>query len=237
MHALSGDRRALALVQAEVIRCTICPRLIRYLERVASVKVRRYRDWEYWGRPIPSLGDPEARLLVLGLAPAAHGGNRTGRIFTGDRSGDWLYRALYTFGFANQPTSTSREDGLALKDCYITAALRCAPPQNKPTRQELNNCRPYLLREFRLLSRVQIVVALGRIAFDAFLRACQEAGVALPRPRPRFAHGAFYRLASGVTLIASYHPSQQNTLTRRLTRPMFHAIFREARRRLSSGKG
>ena len=233
MQALSGNRQALAQVQTEVIHCIRCPRLTRYREQVATVKVRRYRDWEYWGRPIPSLGDPDARLLILGLAPAAHGGNRTGRIFTGDRSGDWLCRALYVFGFANQPTSTARGDGLELKDCYITAALRCAPPQNKPTPQELTSCRPYLLRELGLLRKVRVVVALGRIAFDTFLRACHETGVALPRPRPRFAHGARFRLTNGLTLLASYHPSQQNTLTRRLTRAMFHATFREARRLLS----
>lgn len=233
MRALSRNRRALAHVQAEVIRCTRCPRLTRYRAHVAAQKVRRYRDWEYWGRPIPSFGDPGARMLILGLAPAAHGGNRTGRIFTGDRSGDWLIRALYTFGFANQPSSVSRDDGLKLRDCYISASLRCAPPQNKPTRQELGNCRPYLLQELRLLRKVRVVVTLGRIAFDTFLHACHETGIALPRPRPRFAHGARFRLGKGLTVFASYHPSQQNTLTRRLTRPMFHATFREARRLLS----
>lgn len=225
---------ALARVQTEIVRCTRCPRLTRYREQVARQKVRRYRDWEYWGKPIPSFGDPEARLLILGLAPAAHGGNRTGRIFTGDRSGDWLYRALYTCGFANQPSSRSREDGLELRDCYVTAALRCAPPQNTPTRQELTNCRPYLRRELELLRSVRVVVALGRIAFDTFLQTCDEMGVALPRPRPRFAHGARSLLANGPTLLASYHPSQQNTLTGRLTRPMFHAVFRVARRLLSA---
>ena len=229
----AGGRRALAAVQAEVIYCARCPRLTRHREQVAAQKVRRYRDWEYWGRPIPGFGDPEAPLLILGLAPAAHGGNRTGRIFTGDRSGDWLTRALYTFGFANQPVSIARGDGLKLTDCYITAALRCPPPHNRPTRQELENCRPYLVREVEPLPRLQVVVTLGRIAFDTFLQVCQEIGVALPRPRPRFAHGAHVRLAHGLTLLASYHPSQQNTLTRRLTRPMFHAIFREARRLLS----
>ncbi len=232
MRTLSQDRRTLVHIRAEVIHCTRCPRLTRYRKQVAARKVHRYRDWEYWGRPIPGFGDPEARLFILGLAPAAHGGNRTGRIFTGDRSGDWLYRALYTFGFANQPSSVSREDGLELKDCYITAALRCAPPQNKPTLRELTTCRPYLLAELRLLRRVRVVVALGRIAFATFLRACDETGLALPKPRPRFTHGARFRLASGLTLLASYHPSQQNTLTRRLTRPMFHATFRDARRLL-----
>jgi len=234
MRRRLGDRHALARVQVEVIHCTRCPRLARHREQVAAQKVRRYRDWKYWGRPIPSFGDPEAALLVVGLAPAAHGGNRTGRIFTGDRSGDWLTRALYTFGFANQPLSIARGDGLKLTDCYITAALRCPPPQNHPTRRELENCRPYLVREVGCLPRLRVVVTLGRIAFDTFLQVCQEMGVALPRPRPRFAHGARFRLSHGLILLASYHPSQQNTLTGRLTRPMFHAIFRGARRLLSS---
>ncbi len=225
--------RALASLQAEVIRCRRCPRLTRHREEVAMHKVRRYREWKYWGKPIPSFGDPTARLLVVGLAPAAHGGNRTGRIFTGDRSGDFLYEALHAFGFANQPTSTHRDDGLVLRDCYMTAVLRCPPPKNRPTRHELLNCRPYLLRELELLQEVRVVVALGRIAFDTFLQTCETRGMVLPRPRPRFAHGACFHLANGVILLASYHPSQQNTLTRRLTKPMFHAIFREARRLLS----
>ncbi|MCI0483221.1 MAG: uracil-DNA glycosylase [candidate division NC10 bacterium] len=233
MRKRSSDWRALARLQAEVVHCTRCPRLTRHREQVAAQKVRRYRDWEYWGRPIPGFGDPEAALLLVGLAPAAHGGNRTGRIFTGDRSGEWLYQALHTFGFANQPFSIARGDGLKLTDCYVTAALRCPPPQNRPTRRELENCRPYLVREVGLLPRLQVVVTLGRIAFDAFLKVCEETGIALPRPRPRFAHGARVRLGRGLTMLASYHPSQQNTLTRRLTRPMFHAIFREARRLLS----
>jgi uracil-DNA glycosylase family 4 len=233
MPTRSGDRSALAQIQAEVIRCARCPRLARHREQVAAQKVRRYRDWQYWGRPVPSFGDPGAAFLVVGLAPAAHGGNRTGRIFTGDRSGDWLTRALYTFGFANQPLSIARGDGLKLVDCYITAALRCPPPQNRPTRRELENCRPYLVREVRCLPRLHVVVTLGRIAFDAFLKLCEETGIVLPRPRPRFVHGAQFRLGRGLTVLASYHPSQQNTLTGRLTRPMFHAIFKEARRLLS----
>lgn len=233
VHGVTGIRQNLAQVQREVIRCTRCPRLTRFRQHVAAVKVRRFRGWEYWGRPIPSLGDPRARVLILGLAPAAHGGNRTGRIFTGDRSGDWLFRALYAYGFANQPTSVAQGDGLTLNDCYITAALRCAPPQNRPTRRELETCRPYLLREVSLLPDVRVVIALGRIAFEAFLQVCRQRGIALPRPRPRFAHGARFPLAGGLVLLASYHPSQQNTLTRRLTRPMFHGIFREARRLLS----
>jgi uracil-DNA glycosylase family 4 len=188
-----------------------------------------YRDWEYWGRPLPSFGDPQARLLIVGLAPAAHGGNRTGRMFTGDRSGDWVFGTLHKFGFASSPDSQRRDDGLALQDAYITAALRCAPPGNKPLPVELLNCQPYLLRELEMLDRVQVVVALGKIAFDAYLRTCALAGLAVPAPRPQFGHGAVYTLAESTTLIGSYHPSQQNTQTGRLTRPMFEGIFQKAR--------
>ncbi|MBI2081894.1 MAG: uracil-DNA glycosylase, partial [candidate division NC10 bacterium] len=159
-------------------------------ERVAATKVRRYRDWEYWGRPVPPFGDPAARLLLVGLAPAAHGGNRTGRIFPGDRSGDWLFAALHRFGFANQPTSTHRGDGLTLRDCYVTAAVRCAPPGNRPSRAELTRCRPYLVEELRLLDRVEVVVALGRVALEAYLEARRASGQAVPAPRPAFRHGA-----------------------------------------------
>jgi uracil-DNA glycosylase family 4 len=201
---------------------------VDHRERVAREKVRRYRDEEYWGRPIPSLGNRSARLLVVGLAPAAHGGNRTGRIFTGDRSGDFLYRALHREGFANQPWSRHRDDGLVLSDCYITAAVRCAPPENKPTPQELATCQPYLVEEIRLLRRARVVVALGRIAFEAFLRAWVRAGRAVPTPRPRFAHGAVAELPGGVRLLASYHPSRQNTQTGRLTAAMFQRIFSRA---------
>lgn len=216
-------------LQHRIIQCKICPRLAAHRQRIAQVKTRRYRDWDYWGRPVPSFGDPRAHLLVIGLAPAAHGGNRTGRMFTGDRSGDWLYRALYTFGFANQPTSTHRMDGLRLIDCYVTAAVRCAPPNNKPLKEELSNCRPYLLQELSLLKQVKIVVALGRIAFHAYLACRKEQGAPFPAKPIRFGHGRIYPLPEGITLIASYHPSQQNTLTGRLTRTMFHAIFRRAR--------
>ena len=219
-------------LQAGIVRCRMCPRLVGWREEVARKKVRRYQAEEYWGKPLPGFGDPEARLLLVGLAPAAHGGNRTGRIFTGDRSGDWLYGALYAFGFSNQPTSRHRDDGLELKDAYVTAAVRCAPPANKPTREEMDNCRPYLVRELGLLRRVRVVVALGKIAFDSYLRARQEVGLEVPRPLPRFGHGKAYALPGGVTLIASYHPSQQNTQTGRLTRAMFHAVFRKARRLL-----
>ena len=227
----------LALVQSEVVACRRCPRLVAHRERVAREKVRRYRDDAYWGKPIPGFGDPEARLLIVGLAPAAHGGNRTGRIFTGDRSGDFLYRALHRVGFANQPWSRHRDDGLRLQDCYITAAVRCAPPDNKPTPTELTACRPYLSEELRLLGSVKVVVALGRIAFDAFLKAWRDAGRTMPAPRPAFAHGAMTELPGGVFLLASYHPSQQNTQTGRLTTAMFEEIFARVRRLLSRPQG
>ena len=224
---------SLRLVQADVVACRKCPRLVAHRERVAREKVRRYRDEEYWGKPIPSFGSRSARLLIVGLAPAAHGGNRTGRIFTGDRSGDFLYRALHRAGFANQPWSRHRGDSLKLRDCYITAAVRCAPPDNKPTPQELATCQPYLVEEIRLLRRARVVVALGRIAFDAFLKAWVRAGRPMPIPRPRFAHGAVAELPGGVRLLASYHPSQQNTQTGRLTAPMFRRIFARARQILT----
>ncbi len=218
---------------AKVVACRNCPRLVAHRERVAQEKVRRYRHEEYWGKPIPGFGDPEARLLIVGLAPAAHGGNRTGRIFTGDRSGDFLYHALFRSGFANQPQSRHREDGLTLRDCYITAAVRCAPPGNKPTLDEQTTCRPYLVEELRLLRRVRVVVALGRIAFEGFLKAWVQAGRPLPAPRPGFAHGSLAELPGGVLLLGSYHPSQQNTQTGRLTTAMFHGIFARARRMLA----
>ena len=205
-----------------------------YRETVARDKRRSYREWAYWGKPLPGFGDPAARLLVVGLAPAAHGGNRTGRIFTGDRSGDWLYATLHRFRFANQPTSVHRDDGLRLCDAYITAAARCAPPDNKPTKDELSNCHPFLVRELQLLRRVRVVVALGRVAFDACLAVLRASGYTLPRPRPQFAHAAVYRLGN-VRLIASYHPSQRNTQTGMLTQAMFDAVFATARRSLRSG--
>lgn len=225
--------KPLEIVQAEVVACRRCPRLVAYREQVVREKVRRYRDEEYWGKPLPGFGDPNASLLIVGLAPAAHGGNRTGRIFTGDRSGDFLYRALYRAGFANQSSSRHRDDGLALRDCYITAAVRCAPPGNKPSPTELTTCRPYLLEEICLLSNLRVVVALGRIAFDAFLRAWGDAGRTVPSPRLVFAHGALRALPGGVFLLASYHPSQQNTQTGRLTSAMFQRIFGRVRRLLA----
>ncbi len=214
------------------MRCRLCPRLVAHREAVARRKVARFRDWTYWGRPVPGFGDPAARLLVVGLAPAAHGGNRTGRIFTGDQSGAWLFRALWEAGFASQPTSEHRDDGLQLQDAYVTATVRCAPPANRPRPDEIANCEPYLLEELRLLHRVRVVVGLGRIGWQAYLRARRALGRPVPRPLPAFAHGAVARFADGVALIASYHPSQQNTFTGKLTRPMLRDVFLTARRLL-----
>ena len=219
----------LAELQNRVLACTLCPRLVDHREKVALEKRRMYRDWEYWGKPLPAFGDPHARMLVLGLAPAAHGGNRTGRMFTGDRSGDWVMGALHKFGFASSPISNRRDDGLALKDAYITAALRCAPPANKPLKEERANCLHYLLAELDLMRQVRVVVALGRIAFDTYLTTCTARQVDLPSPKPKFGHLATHNLGGGVTLIASYHPSQQNTQTGRLTREMFDQVFQTAR--------
>ncbi|HEX6948671.1 MAG TPA: uracil-DNA glycosylase [Nitrospira sp.] len=227
--------RSLTVLNRRIASCTACPRLVTYRQAVAKEKRRQYRDWIYWGRPVPSFGDPAARLYILGLAPAAHGGNRTGRIFTGDRSGDWLYEALHAYGFANQATSRHRDDGLVLSDCYIGATVRCAPPENKPMPEEFDRCRPYVREELRLLHRVRVVVSLGKIAFDHYLKACREEGHRLPSPMPTFGHGQTYRLPWGVTLISSYHPSQQNTFTGKLTRPMFHAVFAKARDVIRTG--
>ena len=215
--------------QGEIVDCRRCPRLVEYRERVAREKARRFRDQEYWGRPVPSLGNLDARLLIIGLAPAAHGGNRTGRIFTGDRSGDWLYRTLHKFGFANQPTSVSRHDGLKLIDSYITAAIHCAPPNNKPLPSEFANCRPYLLDELQRLKDVRVVVALGLIGFKTYFTARKELGWKNPAPLPKFGHGLAACLDDGVTVISSYHPSQQNTQTGKLTEKMFDDVFRKAR--------
>jgi len=229
--------RALDLLNDRITRCTRCPRLVAHREAIARSKRRQFHDWTYWGRPVPGFGDPDARLFVVGLAPAAHGGNRTGRVFTGDRSGDWLYEALHRFGFANQPHSTHRDDGLRLTDCYVAAVVRCAPPDNKPRPEEFAACRPYILEELRQLRKLRVAVALGKIAFDQYLHACRELGHPVPSPAPRFAHGAQYRFSWGVTLIGSYHPSQQNTFTRKLTRPMFHAVFKRASALLKGDSG
>ena len=227
---------SLAAVAGAIVACERCPRLREHCERVALERKREFREWDYWGRPVPGFGDPRARLLVVGLAPAAHGGNRTGRVFTGDSSGDWLYDALHLHGFANQPESVSRDDGLRLRDCYVTASGRCAPPDNRPTRDELTRCRPYLEAEIALLDRVRVVVALGGIAHESWLRASGTWDVLSPRQRPRFAHGVETELADGVTLIASYHPSRQNTNTGRLTRAMWHAVFARARARVDGAR-
>ena len=226
--------RALVVLNQSIIECRKCPRLVAHRERIARDKRRQYRGSIYWGRPVPAFGDSAGRLFVIGLAPAAHGGNRTGRIFTGDRSGDWLYEALHRYGFANQPQSIDQDDGLALQDCYIAAVVRCAPPDNKPTPAEFDRCRPYLLEELRLLRNIRVVVALGKIAFDQYLKACRESGYDVPSPALRFGHGVIYRLPWGVTLIGSYHPSQQNTFTGRLTTAMFHSIFEQAAQVISN---
>ena len=223
----------LQILHNEVAVCRRCPRLREHCERIAAVKRRAYRDCEYWGKPVPSFGDPNARILILGLAPGAHGSNRTGRMFTGDRSGDWLYRALYQTGFASQPTSVSRDDALALRDVYITAAARCAPPGNKPTPEELGNCRPYLERELDLLTNVKVVVALGKIAFDAYLDVLKARGVIGSRAPFVFGHNCQFAIAPGQpVLVACYHPSQQNTSTGKLTEEMLLAVFRRARKLL-----
>ncbi|MGI9032133.1 MAG: uracil-DNA glycosylase [Acidimicrobiales bacterium] len=207
----------------EVITCRACPRLVEWREHVAAEKRASFANHEYWGRPVPGFGDPGARLVLVGLAPAAHGGNRTGRVFTGDRSGDWVFRALWRAGYANQPTSVSADDGLVLTGAWVSAAVRCAPPANKPTPAERDACLPYLGRELDLLTEVAVIVALGRFAHDA---VCALLGV---RPRPRFAHLAEHPLADGRTLLCSYHPSQQNTFTGTLTEAAFDAVFARAR--------
>jgi uracil-DNA glycosylase len=213
----------------EVIACRRCPRLVAWREQVARVKRASFASEEYWGKPLPGFGDPEAAVLVVGLAPAAHGGNRTGRIFTGDRSGDWLFGSLYRTGFANQPTSVTRDDGLRLTGCYIAAAVRCAPPANKPTPGERDNCLPYLVRELRLLESVRVIVTLGSFGWDAAFRVLADlGGLAIPRPRPKFGHGAEASVGQFVVL-GCYHPSQQNTFTGKLTEPMIDAVFGRAK--------
>jgi len=227
-----ADPASLVAVERAVVACERCPRLRAWCRRVARERKREFRDQEYWGRPVPGFGDPKARLLVVGLAPAAHGGNRTGRVFTGDSSGNWLYEALHRFGFANQPHSTGRGDLLHLSGCYVTAAARCAPPANRPTREELERCRPFLAAEIRLLSQVRVVVALGRVGWEAWLRASGWWEGLAPRARPAFGHGTEATLPDGTCFLCSFHPSRQNTNTGRLTRPMWHAIFRRARARV-----
>ena len=220
--------RALTAVAADIVECRACPRLVAWREQVAREKRASFCDEDYWGRPVPGFGDPDARVLVLGLAPAAHGGNRTGRVFTGDRSGDWLFAALHRAGYANTPVSERVGDGLMLSGVYVAAAVRCAPPENKPTPAERDACAPFLSRELDALRRLTVVVALGGFAYEALWRILAAHGVALPRPRPKFAHG----LEVGVgpyTVLGCYHPSQQNTFTGRLTEPMLDAVFARAR--------
>ena len=220
----------LAAITAEVVACRACPRLVAWRERVAAEKRASFAGEEYWGRPVPGFGDPAASLLVVGLAPAAHGGNRTGRVFTGDRSGDWVFRALHKAGYANQPTSVHATDGLALTGAYVAAVVRCAPPDNKPTPLERDTCVGFLRREMDELASVAVVVALGGFAYEAVARLLAV------RPRPRFGHGVEVAVSGGPAIVCSYHPSQQNTFTRRLTEPMFDAVFARARAltRLSS---
>ncbi len=264
------DEAALARLEARIIRCRKCPRLVAWREETARVKRRAYLGDTYWGRPVPAFGAASARLVVVGLAPAAHGGNRTGRMFTGDRSGDWLYAALYASGFANQAESRARGDGLALRDTFVTAGARCAPPDNKPTREEFAHCRPWLVDELALLSDMRCVVALGALAWGEFLLAWRARGGVVPTPRPRFGHGAEVVLGGGfgepvssgeactkrtkrtkrthlsgeypasglreITLLGSYHPSQQNTSTGRLTRPMLEGVFARAHALLAAAR-
>ena len=222
--------RRLQALARRIVACRLCPRLVRHREAAAADPPRRYRGQSYWARPLPGFGDPRARVLLVGLAPAAHGGNRTGRMFTGDRSGDWLFRALYEAGFANKPESAHAGDGLRLSRAYITATLRCAPPANKPLPSELARCQPYLLEELRLLRRVRVIVALGKIGWDGYLRARRALGQPVPKPLPRFGHGAMARMPDGTVLLGSFHPSQQNTFTGRLTRAMLRRVLMRARR-------
>ncbi|NND75838.1 MAG: uracil-DNA glycosylase [Ilumatobacter sp.] len=214
--------RTLATLEAEIVSCRACPRLVEWRERVAVEKRAAFRDDDYWGRPVPGFGDPRARIVVLGLAPAAHGANRTGRVFTGDRSGDWLFRSMHTAGLANQPDSISADDGLALHDAWVTAAVRCAPPGNTPLPAERDACAPFLTTEFALLDRMRVVVCLGGFGYQA---ATRHFGV---RPRPKFGHGVEVVVDGGPTLLCSFHPSQQNTFTKRLTEPMLDQVFHRA---------
>ncbi|MHB1048860.1 MAG: uracil-DNA glycosylase [Bacteroidota bacterium] len=226
-------KRSLSSLNKKIVSCRLCPRLTTWREEVAGTKVRRFQKFEYWGKPVPGFGDHNARVLIVGLAPAAHGANRTGRMFTGDESGAWLYRALHKAGFANQPVSVTRNDGLSLHDCYITAACRCAPPKNKPLPEEIRNCRPYILEELRLLKKLTIIIGLGKIGFDAAFDCCRESGLTSLTRRPTFSHGVSVALNSTLTLIGSYHPSQQNTFTGVLTKRQFDNIFRKAKKYLN----
>lgn len=219
---------SLGKLSAEVVRCRRCARLVTWRERVAANPRASFRHEAYWGRPVPGFGDPAAWLLIIGLAPAAHGANRTGRMFTGDRSGDWLFRALHKAGLATQPTSVSRDDGLELLGAYLTAAVRCAPPGNRPSPAEREACRPFLEAELDLFERLRVIVTLGGFAYGQTLRVLGARRLAIPRPRPKFAHGREVAVGSAVTVLASYHPSQQNTFTKKLTEPMFDRIWSRA---------
>jgi uracil-DNA glycosylase family 4 len=219
---------SLAAITRDVVGCRRCPRLVAWREKAAEDSPRRFRGERYWARPLPAFGDPDARVLLVGLAPAAHGGNRTGRVFTGDASGDFLFAALHAAGFANQARSVSRDDGLALTGALVTAAARCAPPGNRPLPSEFDRCRPYLVREIAALRNLRVVVALGGLAFDQSLKALRAAGLEIPSPRPRFAHGSESRIGA-YALLGTYHPSQQNTFTGKLTRPMLERVLRRAR--------
>ncbi len=221
------DLAALAALTAEIVECRRCPRLVEWRERVAVEKVLRFRDEPYWGRPLPGFGDPDGRILIIGLAPAAHGGNRTGRVFTGDKSGDFLWAALHQAGLADRPSSRRADDGLTLTDAYIAAAVRCAPPLNKPTNDERDACAPFLAREIALLTELRVILALGTFGWDAALRALRTLGYPA-KPKPRFGHGVSYEVGP-YRLVGSYHPSQQNTFTGRLTAPMFDAVIAKAR--------
>ena len=227
---------ALPVLNQAVIACTRCPRLVSYREQVAREKRRAYREQDYWARPVPGFGDPQARLLILGLAPGAHGSNRTGRPFTGDASGKFMYPILYRVGFASQPNAEHRGDGLKMIDCYITAAVRCAPPDNKPLPSELVNCSEYLDRELAILKNVKVVVVLGKIAFDAYLAHLRRAGKLASKTGFTFGHARSYEMPNGVTVLASYHPSNQNTATGKLTAPMFEAVFRTAKQIIANAR-
>ena len=226
---MDGAVSPLEALNARIVACELCPRLREYCAEVARTRRRAYLDWEYWGRPVPSFGDERARVMVLGLAPGAHGSNRTGRMFTGDGSGDFLFPTLYEAGFASQPKAVSRDDGMKLNGLWIGAVVRCAPPANKPTPEELRTCAPWLAEELRLLTELRVVVCLGKIAFDGLLAHAKQSGQLASRSGFVFAHGAEFTLPGGLTAIASYHPSLQNTNTGKLTRPMFLDIFKRAR--------
>lgn len=222
-------KSGLQILADEVVACTACPRLTAHCRNMSEVKRRAYREWDYWGKPVPPFGDPHARMLIIGLAPAAHGGNRTGRMFTGDRSGDFLYRALHETGFASQPGSQARGDGLKLTDAYITAAVRCAPPDNKPAPDEFRTCRQYLERELALLKNLKCVVALGKLAFDVYLSILRDSGIIRTRAAYAFGHNVKYEIPGIPVLVGSYHPSQQNTSTGKLTAAMLREVFERAR--------